>query len=237
MKRVFCIFALVLWLAGIAHAESIDISDDLQKNIQAQPAAQGGQNLNFPRQQSAAGAGDTEMMTDIYDIKPLEEIGYDTRLIKYAVIILIAVILLCLLIYLIDYYLRRRKKESTEDVIIIPADIEANQLLETLIKSDLSPREYYFGLTAILKGYIGRRFDFDAPEMTTEELLPRLNELDCEKKLISDVKAVLTSTDPVKYAGADVLTDKMETDFQTVKDFVRLTPLPIEEPEKEEKDV
>lgn len=228
---------LLLCCYGVSFAESIDISNDLQQNIQSQPTAPLKSAMNPISPQSSGTPGETEVMQDIFDIKPLEKIGYDTKMIKYAVMILIIILIVCLIIYLIDYFVRRRKKEIIEDVIIIPADVEAYSLLEELkTNRDLNAREYYFILTAILRGYIGKRFEIYAPEMTTEELLPKLNDIDCEKKLIFNVKSVLTSTDPIKYAGADALKEKMDSDFQIVKDFVSLTPL-VPDSEGEDKDV
>lgn len=228
---------LLLCLYGVSFSDSLDISNDLQKNIQTHQAEPLKSAMN-PLPSQGAAPDDTEVMKDIIDIKPLEKIGYDKRMIKYAVLILITILIVCFLIYLIDYFVRRRKKEAIEEIIIIPADVEAIQLLDELKKnSDLNAREYYFRLTAILRGYIGKRFEIDAPEMTTEELLPKLNDIDCEKKILFNVKSVLTSTDPVKYAGADALQDKMENDFQIVKDFVIMTPLAVPDAEGEDKDV
>lgn len=229
---------LLLCLYGVSFSESVDISNDLQKNSQVQPTAPLQSAMNPLPPQSSTAPGGAEEMKDIFDIKPLEKIGYDKRMIKYAVGILIIILIVCLLIYLIDYFVRRRKKETIEEVSIIPADVEAFTLLDELKKNrNLNAREYYFRLTAILRGYIGKRFEIDAPEMTTEELLPKLNNIDCEKKLKFNVKSVLTSTDPVKYAGADVLQDKMENDFQIVTDFVRMTPLTVPDTEGADKDV
>ncbi len=228
---------LLLCLYGVSFSDPLDISNDLQKNSQAQQAVPLKSAMNPLPSQGTAPDG-SDVMKDIYDIKPLEKIGYDKRMIKYAVMILIIIVIVCFLIYLIDYFVRRRKKETIEEIIIIPADVEAIQMLDELKKNiDLNAREYYFRLTAILRGYIGKRFEIDAPEMTTEELLPKLNDIDCEKKIIFNVKSVLTSTDPVKYAGADALQGKMENDFQIVTDFVRMTPLTVPDTEGEGKDV
>lgn len=227
MKRytAVCLFFLVMFI-DVSFAESIDITKDLQKNINTQNPSHAPAANNSQTVAGQSDAADTEVMTDIYDIKSLESIGYDKRIIRYGIIFLAVLLLVGLLIYLIDYFIRRRKKEDVEEVIVIPADIEAYKLLDDLEKvTGLNAREYYFRLTSILRGYMGRRFEFEAPEMTTEELIPRINELDFGKQLKLNVKKLLTSTDPIKYAGAGAMKEKMDSDFKLVKDFIKQTPV------------
>ena len=184
---------LLLCFYGVSFAEPVDITNDLSRVP-----------LKSAVNPSAVTNDKADTMTDIYDIKPLEKIGFDKRIIKYSIIILVSLILVGLLIYLIDYFIRRRKKEKIEEIIVIPADMEANRLLTELEKKDgLPPRQFYFELTAILRGYLGRRFEIDAPEMTTEELSPRINDIKFDRNLKFDLKSLLTSTDPVKFAGAE----------------------------------
>ncbi len=238
MKRYsFIGVFFLLCLYGISFAEAVDITKNLQQNIKSQPQAPLKSAINppVPPVPSGQSIGDeADAMTDIYDIKSLEKIGYDKRIIKYGIILLIVILLIGLLFYLIDYFIRRRKKEKIEEIVIIPADIEAYDLLEELKKNNvLEAREYYFRLTSILRGYMGRRFEIDAPEMTTEELLPQINDLDFEKILKFNLKSLLTSTDPVKFAGVGALKEKMDDDYKTVKDFIKQTPLETIDSEEE----
>jgi hypothetical protein len=139
----------------------------------------------------------------------------------YALGILLAV---GLVLYLIDRFLKRRKKGKTEPGIFIPADVRAVQMLDALEKDGtIDEREYYFRLTAIVRGYLDGRFGIDAMEMTTEELLPRINNLPLEKTLNTQLKELLKTTDPVKFAGVTSGPAKMESDLVFARSFVEKT--------------
>ncbi len=164
-----------------------------------------------------------EPMTDIHDIKPVVDVGLDSALLLYVVAGLVIAVLAGCLIY---YLLRRRKNEIiTVESVLQPEEI-ARRLLEELSGSEtISSREFYFHLSAILRGYIKGRFNINAPEMTTEEVLPRIDKIDLDRKLRQDIKKLLSRADPIKFAGLHAATDQMEEDLLLVKNFVKCTTL------------
>lgn len=97
------------------------------------------------------------------------------------------------------------------------------------------PKEFYYRLTGILKAYIGRRYNTDAPEMTTEELVPVVSSLDFASDLKQGLKSILTASEPVKYALATVMQEQMKNDFEFVRAFVDKTS--PEETDTEQKEL
>jgi hypothetical protein len=57
-------------------------------------------------------------------------------------------------------------------------------------------------------------------EMTTEELLPKLDTLDIAKETLSQLKSLFRSTDPVKFADVPAPVGKMRQDLEFVKNFI-----------------
>jgi hypothetical protein len=185
--------------------------------------------MNLPQ----AGGADVPM-TDIIDIKPLEKNGFDTRYIYYALIAVLAIILVILVIYVLDRLIKKRKKRLNEDVVVLPPDKVAMNVLSELETQDgIEEKEYYFKLTAIVRTYIKGRFGLDAPEMTTEELIPAIPAIPLDKSLASGLKDLLRTTDPVKFAGITAGFEKMKEDMTFARNFVESTRIIPENQEKE----
>lgn len=182
------------------------------------------ENQTPPAATGVQAPSDQEPMTDIFDIKSPEKIGFDKRLIKYAIYIILVLLVLCVLFFIFDYFMKRRRKNKNEETIAPLPEIEAySQLDELKAAGDMEARMYYFRLTGIIRGYIGRRFGIDALEMTTEEFIPRINEIPLDKKLNHELKELLKTSDPVKFAGIPAQKEKMDDDFEFTKTFVKST--------------
>lgn len=162
-----------------------------------------------------------EPMTDIHDIKPVAEAGFDPALLLYIAAGLVTAALIGALVY---YLIRRRKnKITTVELMLLPEEI-AHRLLDGLsVFETMSPREFYFRLSAIFRGYIKDRFNINAPEMTTEEVLPWIDQINIDKKLRQNVKKLLSTADPIKFAGLHAACDQMGEDLMFVKNFVKRT--------------
>jgi hypothetical protein len=173
---------------------------------------------------NGASDGNSTPMTDIHDIKPLLSMGPDLQWLYWV----LGTLALGALALLARYLWRRRKKTAPS----IPAPppvaphIEAGRALDGLAtQTGISAKQYYFRLSAILRRYLERRFGFPAAEMTTEELLPRLDGLPLDADLIPAVKALCRSADPIKFAGAGAVPKQMHDDMATVRRFVRRTTI------------
>lgn len=160
-------------------------------------------------------------MNDIFDIKPPVEFGIDPAIFYYS---LISVLILAIFAVLFFVLRKKQKKRKTKNVVtLLPDEIAFKQLdkLAGLVNPD--GKEFYFRLSSVLRGYIQGRFLIDALEMTSEELFPRVDELDFDKELKRGIKDFLRFSDPVKFAGKIADSKKMQTDLMFVKDFVKQT--------------
>ncbi len=168
----------------------------------------------------AAEKMDKKAMTDIHDIKPVEEIGFVWEPV-YLALIVAGVVVLVLAAYFIWKTRGRRKKI---EIMELSAHEQALRLLDDL--RDFENRDgktFYFELSAIFRIYLQRRYGINAPEMTTEELLPRLKTLDLDPALQKELHDFCITADPIKFADAPVVLSKMESDLNLVKRFVKTT--------------
>lgn len=162
-------------------------------------------------------------MKDIHDIKPLVNIGIDPVLFHYILYGALGVILLGLLIVLF-LYVKKRKREKTEPAACMTPDEAALAAIKSLSgRLNGDGRAFYFDLSLILRGYVHQRFEIGSLEMTTEELLPKIDRLNLDRKLKSNLRSFLISSDPVKFAGHPVSTEKMGKDLLFVTDLVKQT--------------
>jgi hypothetical protein len=163
-------------------------------------------------------------MTDIHDIKPLQILGTDPRLFLYA-LIAAGVLALCIILFLI--WRKRRKQQTEEDAIPRPPEEIALAALGDLADMTLEDgRIFYFRLSAILRRYIEARYRIHALEMTSEEFLPVIEKLGSDRKIQQDLRELIRSTDPVKFAGQPALNTKMQDDMAFARDYIdRTTPV------------
>ncbi len=125
--------------------------------------------------------------------------------------------------------LKTRRREATR--VFQPAHEVAYARLRALVAQNLVEagriKEFYEGLSGILRHYIEDRFDLHAPERTTEEFLAELGRTDL---LTEPDKAVLaeflTHCDLVKFARHAPMTEQIQRSFDLVKDFVERTKSP-----------
>lgn len=173
-------------------------------------------------------------LTDIHDIKSLEIIGMDPAWIRIAVYTLLAMALIAAAIYIWKKLKKRMVKHIPAP---LPPDKAALQQLDTLADTEnIDGKDFYFRLSAIMRNYIDGRFGIHAPEMTTEELLPRIDDLDIAKEMQKVLKELLRSSDPVKFAGFPAVISTMKHDLFFVINFVKQTSLPLGNQERNDSD-
>ncbi len=123
--------------------------------------------------------------------------------------------------------LRREKKRK-------PPYEEAVERLQLLKSKQLwqngREKDYYTGLTDILREYIDRRFGVNAVEMTSSEIMDALKH-NSETKLVNEqLSEILAIADFVKFAGQRPLADDNERSYQRALNFVDATkPQPVVE--------
>jgi hypothetical protein len=163
-------------------------------------------------------------MTDIHDIKPL--VAVDTPFPAAAVALIGAAGLALLGLAL--YYLKRRAGQRTSPLPPpLPPETAALAQLDAIRDlAVMEARKFYFQLSAVLRTYLHGRYGLNAPEMTTEEILPRIGTLGLPADLAARLEALLLSADPIKFAALPASRRKMETDLGFAYAFVEKTTPP-----------
>jgi hypothetical protein len=174
---------------------------------------------------SVPGSGNEIQMTDINDIKPIVDLGGDWQWLIYSIGGL--VILMGLLALAWWLWKRRIKKETILPTAPVMApDVEAYDALDALAaENGLTPKQFYFRLSAVLRHYMERRYDFPAAEMTTEELMPQVDQLALDVALTQKLKVFCRMVDPIKFAGAAAGQDRLAQDLAFARNFVRQTTM------------
>lgn len=98
-------------------------------------------------------------------------------------------------------------------------------------------KEYFTGLTDILRVYIDRRFHVNAVEMTSTEIIATLRENEETKAVNEQLSMILEIADFVKFAAARPLADDNERAYQRAVDFVEATRPVVEQQPQQEKEV
>ena len=171
--------------------------------------------------QAAANTPAPAPMTDIHGIKPLE---IPASMEMLPIYVLAAAAIIAVIWAAIHFWRKYRNRKQAPPAIVIPPHEAALRLLETLSDiENMDGKAFYFSLSAILRTYIGDRYGINALEMTTEELLPRLDPLDITKDRLTELKTLIRSADPVKFAGVPAAVGKMRQDLDSVKNFISQT--------------
>lgn len=112
--------------------------------------------------------------------------------------------------------------------LLRPADEVALEKLDEIkaqkIWKDGKVKEYQTELTDVVREYIGRRFDVQSTEKTSDETLQAMKPL-IEKDLYGRLKSMLQLADLVKFAKWHTTPDENETALMTAYDFVNETKI------------
>ena len=138
----------------------------------------------------------TNSIPDIRDIKPPIIIpnGWEWLWVTLAVLAVLAAVLFA-------WWLWNKKRSQVPIVPLVPAHIRAKQALEKALELIAQPKEFCVLVSDTVRLYLEERFDFRAPERTTEEFLRELS----ATNLLTDAQkgslgGFLESCDLVKFA-------------------------------------
>jgi len=141
--------------------------------------------------------------------------------------------------YAWQWYQKNRKPEEEEvnPELLRPADEVALEKLDAIkaqkIWKDGKVKEYQTDLTDVVREYIGRRFDVQSTEKTSDETLRAMKPL-IEKDLYSKLSKMLQLADLVKFAKWHTTPDENESALTTAYEFVNETKIVEEVKEEEE---
>lgn len=124
--------------------------------------------------------------------------------------------------------LRRRRREQALAVEYIPAHEWARRQIAALVADDLIGKglvqEFYYRISAIVRGYIERRYAVSAPEMTTEEFLTATaGDFRFASGPANELQEFMTACDLVKYARQQPAAGEWNDLLRTAAGFVERT--------------
>ncbi|MBO6079034.1 MAG: hypothetical protein J6P66_09835 [Bacteroidaceae bacterium] len=143
----------------------------------------------------------------------------------------LAIICIALAVYLFMRY--RDDKPIIKKIKIepkIPAHVRAINGIEELRTSggphSEDSKAYYTRLTDILREYINDRFGFNATEMTSYEILERLEE-SRDKESLSELRDLLSTSDMVKFAKFKPMLNENDRNLVNALEFVNDTKIEV----------
>jgi hypothetical protein len=158
----------------------------------------------------------------LYDVRPPETLPVPTYRLLYA---LAAVLAAGLLAWVVKRWLARRRLAAGQALPPEkPLDTRTLEALDALAAERLPAqhrfREFYFGLSEIIRGYLGELYHFEALESTTPELLEALRARHTPGLAMSDLAAFASASDFIRYAktepGADDCKAHLELAYRIV---------------------
>ena len=158
-------------------------------------------------------------------IKDVIKQGYTAKEVLPWVAIVIA---LGGLVYLIIYLNKHKKpkvvvvEEKKKPTIpaIITARAKLNEMKDNELWNSAKTKDYYTDLTDIAREYLEGQFEIDAVEMTTDEIMQAVNELNLNNLTKSKLQETLTTADFVKFAKANPTAEQNKQSFSDINSFV-----------------
>ena len=165
----------------------------------------------------------------ITDIKDIEKAPiYWWGILRWILLALAVIGLLVGAYYGVQWYRKHflKKEEVIEPELLRPADEVALEKLDEIkaqkIWKDGKVKEYQTELTDVVREYIGRRFDVQSTEKTSDETLRAMKPL-IDKELFAKLSKMLQLADLVKFAKWHTTPDENEQALSTAYEFVKET--------------
>lgn len=140
--------------------------------------------------------------------------------------------LLVLLLLALVFYLSIRLKDNKPIIArvrivkkVLPhqrAMKEIEKIKEAHLSSSEDQKGYYTRLTDTLRKYIEERFGFNAMEMTSSEIIERLQQAD-DKKMIDELRELFVTADLVKFAKYTTLINENDANLVHAVEFINTT--------------
>jgi hypothetical protein len=155
---------------------------------------------------------------DISDIKPLSKLRISRK--NVVIICLLSVLTLVLLAYIM---LNLPKKKDLPPYEETDPRKSALDKLEKLFKSGLKEKDiklFYYAMSGILRGYVSKKYGFDAMEMTTSEFFEAMKTRLPEAVNVNEFKSYLRIFTLARYAGFKPAKNEIENSFTRTKNLL-----------------
>lgn len=169
----------------------------------------------------------------IYDLKGQKTLPFQLREIKdYITWGILVLLLLGTGVWVLQRWLAKRGKrlgDLFKPAPPLPPHVAAIQALETLHNQKLwqnnRHKQYYSGLSDILRTYIAARWGVGAMEKTSDEIIETMRGIELPDKARMDLTSILRDADLVKFAKATPDAEQNEADYLKAYYFVEETKL------------
>ena len=168
----------------------------------------------------------------ITDIKDIEKAPiYWWGILRWILLALAVIGLFVGAYYGVQWYRKHflKEEEVIEPELLRPADEVALEKLDEIkaqkIWKDGKVKEYQTELTDVVREYIGRRFEVQSTEKTSDETLRAMKPL-IDKELFAKLSKMLQLADLVKFAKWHTTPDENEQALSTAYEFVKETTTP-----------
>ncbi len=167
----------------------------------------------------------------IFDLKPIRSMPFKFREISgYTMWSVVGLILLIVIVYIIlrlMAYYGRPVMGLFKPRPPLPPHVAAFKALDHLRKERLwqdgDYKSYYSRLTDILRTYLSGRYGVAAMEMTSDEIISALRELELPRQCEMELRDLLRDADLVKFAKAEIEASLNERYFESARLFVDKT--------------
>lgn len=165
----------------------------------------------------------------IADIKPIYDPPFNWKGFWLIVLYVLIAILVAFAIYWIvrKYILNGKNKPTQNNEPEIPAHIKALEMLDAIKNEKRWERGeaklYYTEVTDVIRIYIGKRYNLNAMESTSDEILTMLKTLEIKREVLLSLKTLLDLSDLVKFAKWQPMPDDYLKSLSIAYSFVNET--------------
>ncbi len=166
---------------------------------------------------------------DVKELKPIQKVPVTfTEVVRVVGFALGIAIVILFVIFLVRYLKKRKKSKqqsiSLPEIVLEAEDVEALKSLEALDKANYISKnqikQHYIVLTDIVWRYIFRRFDINAFEMTSRQIIDELQAKHISLENMIRIRHLFEIADLVKFAKHQPTTIENVSILQDTKDFV-----------------
>ncbi|MCL1937181.1 MAG: BatD family protein [Candidatus Azobacteroides sp.] len=158
--------------------------------------------------------------------------------------ILFYILGICILILIVVYVIFRKRKQrpifpfAKEEKVFLPPHVRAIQALDAIKERKLwqqgQTKEYHSLISDTIRKYLEERFDVNAMEMTSNDILQQMQGMSAADFVFNPLKQILLLADLVKFAKYGASPDENETSMMNAYLFVNGTAPTLESKQNEE---
>ena len=144
-------------------------------------------------------------------------------------VIVLALILICIVFYLYRILSHKKNGRTPKNTRTLSYYEQAKQDLSEIAANKMlyaEQKDYYTDVTNVLRKYISQRYNINALEMTSHEILESMKDV-CD---VSELKVVFNTADLVKFAKYSTDANDMTYYFDSIVHFIDSTK--VEEPKE-----